>query len=117
MTDVTKDRHLPTIPRICRLDKAEIMGYDQQTREMYGDVKYRAPEVIKGQPYGFTADSWSFGVVLFYILTSQLPFDGVEKRKTSFDNTPVTNSRSNKELLLVDSACRKGEMSKKSYRE
>lgn len=29
MTDVTKDRHLPTIPRICHLSKAEIMGYDQ----------------------------------------------------------------------------------------
>jgi len=38
MTDVTRDRHLPTIPRISRLDEAEVMGYDQQTEGICGDI-------------------------------------------------------------------------------
>ena len=49
MTDVTKDRHLQTsIPRISKLDKAIILGYDQQTGGIFGDHRYRAPEVVSG---------------------------------------------------------------------
>ena len=83
---------------------------------MYGDVKYRAPEVIKGQPYGFTADSWSFGVVLYYILTRHLPFDGLTNApKLLLDDDPFSEEQSFK---LGDntkkSSPRPGDFSKKS---
>ena len=49
MTDVTKDRHLQTsIPRISRLDKAIIIGYEEHTAGIFGDMRYRAPEVVCG---------------------------------------------------------------------
>ena len=46
------------------------MGYDEYTHGIYGDIRYRAPEVIRGQYYGFKADSWSFGVILFLFILS-----------------------------------------------
>ena len=63
------------IPRISRLNKAEIMGYGAYCHGQYGDTRYRAPEVLKGSHYDFKADSWSFGVVIFQLLTGKLPFD------------------------------------------
>jgi len=51
------------------------MGQEEVTRGLFGDIRYRAPEVLSGKPYGLKADSWSFGIVLFFLLTANLPFD------------------------------------------
>jgi len=40
-----------------------------------GTANYVAPEVIIGR-YGWQADAWSCGVVLFVLLSGQVPFDG-----------------------------------------
>ena len=51
------------------------MGYDDYTNGIYGDTRYRAPEILKGKAYDFRADSWSYGVILFFMLTGEHPFD------------------------------------------
>jgi len=42
-----------------------------------GSPAYAPPEMIKGEPYTNAADIWSAGVLLFSIVTLELPFDGV----------------------------------------
>jgi serine/threonine protein kinase len=38
-----------------------------------GDGHYRAPEVMHGQPHEAPADAYALGVVLYELLTGQLP--------------------------------------------
>ena len=76
MSDVDKNiLNEDPIPRIFKLDKAKVIGYDDYTDGIYGDIRYRAPEVLKGKAYDLRADTWSFGIILFYILTGKCPFE------------------------------------------
>jgi len=39
------------LPRIARFDKAEVKGYGEFSYGIFGDLRYRAPEVIAGRGY------------------------------------------------------------------
>ena len=85
--DDNEEQSSKAIPRILRLDKAQIMGYDERTYGLFGDIRYRAPEVIMGTSYNNKADAWSFGVILFYMLTGTHPFDDDD-----VESSPVAKS-------------------------
>lgn len=42
--------------------------------ERAGTIEWMAPEIIAGRPYGLSADLYSYGVVLWELLTQQLPW-------------------------------------------
>jgi len=44
-----------------------------------GTVEYSAPEVFKFQPYGRECDYWSLGILLYDLLSSELPFNSLDE--------------------------------------
>jgi serine/threonine protein kinase len=56
-----------------------------------GTLSYMAPEMIQGIGHGKAVDWWSLGVLLYKMLTGELPFDS-KHRKELFDmiiNKPI----------------------------
>jgi len=43
-----------------------------------------APEVIRHEPYSEKADVWSYGVVLWELLTRRIPFEGMEPLSVAY---------------------------------
>ena len=46
-----------------------------------GSRRYMSPEVIKSQPYGFSADVYSFGVLLWEVMALRTPFCGFSREQ------------------------------------
>ena len=65
------------------------MGHDGRTHGVFGDVRYRSPEMLKGSSYNNKADSWAFGIILFYMLTGKHPYD---KGRDQSDDSISNNS-------------------------
>ena len=40
-----------------------------------GIPEYMSPEMVTGQGYDFLTDIWSFGILLFELLTGSTPFE------------------------------------------
>lgn len=57
---------------------ARILDADRMTASgsLIGSPAHMPPEIIEGASYGFTCDIFSLGTVLYYALTSSLPFKG-----------------------------------------
>lgn len=55
---------------------------DQKAYSFCGTVEYMAPEVVNRRGHTTAADWWSFGVLLFEMLTGALPFQGTNRKET-----------------------------------
>ncbi|XP_063703972.1 ribosomal protein S6 kinase 2 beta-like [Culicoides brevitarsis] len=53
-----------------------------KTYSFCGTVEYMAPEVVNRKGHTFAADWWSYGVLMFEMLTGNLPFHGQNRQDT-----------------------------------
>ncbi|XP_066573601.1 ribosomal protein S6 kinase alpha-1 isoform X2 [Amia ocellicauda] len=60
----------------------EAIDHEKKAYSFCGTVEYMAPEVVNRQGHIHSADWWSFGVLMFEMLTGTLPFQGKDRKET-----------------------------------
>jgi len=53
---------------------SRILGKNEYTKEPYGSLTFKSPEIIMENYYNEKVDLWSFGVTLFYLIFGRTPF-------------------------------------------
>jgi tRNA A-37 threonylcarbamoyl transferase component Bud32 len=101
---------LDTLPNT-RMDPAKLDSLVRtEAGTIFGSPAYMAPELWEGAPASISTDIYSFGVMLYQMLTGRLPYDApnarlfLEKLRTT-KPTPVRNLRKSTPwnlALLVD---------------
>src|SRR5277367_2237955 len=61
---------------IARVQSAGVEGGLTRTGNVIGTIHYIAPERLKGQPFDGRSDIFATGVMLYLLLTGELPFKG-----------------------------------------
>ncbi|XP_050419090.1 mitogen-activated protein kinase kinase kinase 20 [Patella vulgata] len=63
--------------KLCDFGASRFIGSTTKM-SLAGTFPWMAPEVIQSFPVSETCDTWSYGVVLWELLTHQVPFNGIE---------------------------------------
>uniref|UniRef100_H0W5D4 protein kinase C n=1 Tax=Cavia porcellus TaxID=10141 RepID=H0W5D4_CAVPO len=59
----------------------------EKTNSFCGTLSYLAPEIIRGESYGFSVDWWNLGTVMFEMMVGEPPYPFADSPKNSDLNT------------------------------
>ena len=52
---------------------SRVLGKGEKSVDHYGSLCFKAPELIKNQPYDFKVDVWAVGIALYYLVYKTFP--------------------------------------------
>ena len=64
---------------------------EEKVTEGFGTLTFVSPEVLIRQPYNKEVDIWSIGVILYLMLSGELPFDDEEDDEQKIAKSIVYN--------------------------
>jgi len=78
---------------------SKILGNSEMANEGYGTLAYLSPEVILKHPYNDKVDIWSLGILIYFILSGELPFMPKNHRRDDMAKLIVKQSLTFSEKL------------------
>jgi len=74
---------------------SKTFGPGETCNEPFGTLCYVAPEILLQKPYDKSVDCWSFGIIIYLMLSRHLPFDSNDDkeigRKTIYQQIQFTH--------------------------
>ncbi|RHZ78910.1 hypothetical protein Glove_155g129 [Diversispora epigaea] len=61
---------------LCKLETDLILNVNNKNDKIYGSIPYITPEVLRGNKFTMEGDIYSFGGIMYEIVTAQRPFAG-----------------------------------------
>lgn len=71
-----------SMPKLADFGLAKMIAPNEKAEEPFGTLGYVAPEVLRKEPYSFSCDLWSFGCIIYALLSGSLPFDHESQKQT-----------------------------------
>src|SRR6266498_217457 len=56
------------------ISKSSIKSTNDDNNEIYGIISYMAPEILRGKQYTTASDIYSFGMIMWELMTGRMPF-------------------------------------------
>lgn len=70
-------------PKLTDFGMAARLKEDEMINKMAGTISFMAPEIVCEEPSDFKADVWSLGVMLYALISSNVPFQGCDRDDTA----------------------------------